>query len=88
MFSKKASESTENSDDQVDLEQLLTDIFIMNGRLLHHERLLCYFPEYLKMNFKVINDLMNVQTILPITHRYYLSIMAVSCYNCDYLLKI
>jgi PA26 p53-induced protein (sestrin) len=31
---------------------------------------------------------MNVSTVLPVTHRYYLAIMAVSCYNCDYLLKI
>ena len=33
----------------MDLEALLTEIFITNGRLLHHERLLCYFPEYLRL---------------------------------------
>ena len=31
---------------------------------------------------------MNMHTVLPVQYRYYLSIMAVSCYNCDYLLKI
>lgn len=31
---------------------------------------------------------MNNLSILPVAYRYYLSIMAVSCYNCDYLLKI
>jgi len=46
------------------------------------------FPEYLQMQFKLINDLMNFSSVLPATHRYYLAIMAVSCYNCDYLLKI
>jgi hypothetical protein len=28
------------------------------------------------------------KTVLLVTHRYYLAIMAVSCYNCDYLLKV
>lgn len=32
--------------------------------------------------------MMNKQDILPITWKYYLSIMAVSCYECEYLLKI
>jgi sestrin len=72
----------------LDLESLLTEIFINNGRLLHHERLLCFFPEYLQLQFKLINELMNMHTVLPVQYRYYLSIMAVSCYNCDYLLKI
>ena len=31
---------------------------------------------------------MNNQSMLPIAHRYYLAIMAVSCYNCEYLIKI
>ena len=71
-----------------DLEQLLVDIFITNGRLLHHERILCLYSEYLQMSFKLNNYLLNNQTVLPVSYRYYLSIMAVSCYNCEYLLKI
>eukprot|EP00347_Sterkiella_histriomuscorum_P015870 403355371 len=77
-----------DNDGEIDLQQLLTDIFITNGRLLHHERVLCHFPSYLSLSFKIRNELMNTQNILPVTHRYYLSIMAVSCYNCEYLLKI
>ena len=70
------------------MQSLLTEIFITNGRLLHHERVLCFFPQYLKMQFQLNNELMNGENVLPITHRYYLSIMAVSCYDCDYLLKV
>lgn len=73
---------------EVDLKELLTKIFLTNGRLMHHERVLCVFPDYLQMHFNLLNDLMNGSNVLPITHRYYLSIMAVSCYNCEYLLKI
>ena len=72
----------------MDLEALLTEIFITNGRLLHHERLLCQFPEYLRQQFRFINDLMNSHTVLTASYRYYLAIMAVSCYNCEYLLRI
>jgi len=35
---------TFENDSEIDLQQLLIDIFITNGRLLHHERLLCFFP--------------------------------------------
>ena len=66
----------------------MVDIFITNGRLLHHERILCLYSEYLQMSFKLNNYLLNNQTVLPVSYRYYLSIMAVSCYNCEYLLKI
>jgi hypothetical protein len=27
-------------------------------------------------------------TVLPPNYRHYLAIMAVSCYNCDYLLRV
>ena len=46
------------------------------------------FPDYVQMSFKLNNYLMNNQTVLPVTYKYYLSIMAVSCYNCEHLLKI
>jgi len=32
--------------------------------------------------------MMNQEDILPITWKYYIAIMAVSCYECEYLLKI
>ena len=31
---------------------------------------------------------MNKEDILPVTWKYYIAIMAVSCYECEYLLKI
>ena len=31
---------------------------------------------------------MNRKDVLPITWKYYIGIMAVSCFECDYLLKI
>lgn len=46
-----------------------------------------FFPKYLELNFSLVNSLMNEQNILPRSHAYYLSIMAVSCYDCKYLLK-
>ena len=51
---------------QVDLEQLLTDIFVTNGRLLHYERVLCHFPEYLQLHFKLVSNLMNAHSVLPV----------------------
>ena len=73
--------------EDVDLENLLIEIFITNGRLLHHERILSFFPKYLEQNFYLMNSLLNEQSVLPRTHAYYLSIMAISCYDCKYLLK-
>ena len=69
------------------MESLLVEIFITNGRLLHHERVLSFFPKYLEINFNLLNNLLNEQSVLPSTHAYYLSIMAISCYECKYLLK-
>lgn len=48
-----------DDDNEIDLQQLLIEIFITNGRLLHHERVLCHIPSYLNLLFKVQNDLMN-----------------------------
>jgi hypothetical protein len=31
---------------------------------------------------------MNREDVLPITWKYYIGIMAVSCYECEYLIKI
>jgi hypothetical protein len=32
--------------------------------------------------------MMNQEDVLPITWKYYIAIMAVSCYECEYLLKL
>jgi hypothetical protein len=74
---------------KVNLKALLDRIFLTNGRLFHHERILCWFPKYLGLFYEAHDLTMNRQDdALPVTWKYYLSIMAVSCYECEYLLKI
>jgi PA26 p53-induced protein (sestrin) len=72
----------------VNLKALLDKIFLTNGRLFHHERILCWFPRYLEQFYDAHDTIMNRQDVLPLTWKYYISIMAVSCYECEYLLKI
>ncbi len=51
MFQKRSSQEIIENKDQaaIELKELLVEIFINNGRLLHHERVLCHFPDYLNM---------------------------------------
>ena len=72
----------------INLQQLLVQVFLTHGRLFHHERILCWFPRYLQYFVESEDLLMNKEDILPITWKYYIAIMAVSCYECEYLLKI
>jgi hypothetical protein len=73
---------------EVNLKSLLDRIFLTNGRLFHHERILCWFPKYLDLFYEAHDRTMNRQDdALPVTWKYYLSIMAVSLYDCEYLLK-
>lgn len=74
----------------VNLKSLMDRIFLTNGRLFHHERLLCcWFPKYLALWFEAHDLIMNrQQDVLPVTWKYYLAIMAVSCYECEYLIRI
>ena len=74
---------------EVNLKSLLDRIFLTNGRLFHHERILCWFPKYLELFYEAHDRTMNRQDdALPVTWKYFLSIMAVSLYDCEYLLKI
>lgn len=72
----------------VNLQCLLDKIFLTSGRLSHHERVLCWFPRYLSYFEQSIEILMHNDEILPITWKYYIAIMAVSCYECDHLIKL
>lgn len=72
----------------VDIEGLLRRVFLTQGRLFHHERMLCWFPRYLQYFEETHDIMMNREDVLPITWKYYLSIMALSCYESEYLLKI
>lgn len=42
-----------------ELENLLVEMFITNGRLLHQDRVLSFFPEYLKLNTLLMHGLLN-----------------------------
>jgi hypothetical protein len=66
----------------------LDKAFLVNGRLFHHERILCWFPKYLKLTLRTNELLMANNDVLSVVWKYYISIMAVSCYDCEYLLKI
>lgn len=97
---RRLSENVEDYDvstqEKVDLNELLQEIFLTNGRLLPYERILCWFPNYLKHFFTSMNQIMNGENCLPTSWRYYLSIMvlhflilkAVSCFKNEYLLKV
>ena len=79
-------------DGDVELKKLLDGIFYEHGRIRPHERILCWFPKYLEFYSstydKVIGNSANDRGVLKLNQKLYLGIMAVSCYNCDYLLKI
>lgn len=78
----------EYSKREVNIQALVDKMFLTNGRLFHHERMLTWFPSYLELFTETITTIMNSDDVLPITWKYYISIMAVSCYDCEYLLKI
>lgn len=55
---------------------LLNDIAnFNNGKITHLERLLCWFPDYLSLNFQTKNTLMINSGPLPIDWRFYIAIM-------------
>jgi hypothetical protein len=72
----------------VPLKALLDQIFYEHGRVRPHERILCWFPKYLEHFQKTYNSLMTENTTLSFVNKIYLGIMAVICYNCEYLLNI
>ena len=80
---------------------LLSTLFTIDARLFKHYRLLQWFPSYMNLfyesqalmmdnneggNDKLNSD--NENSIFPHYVNYYIAIMAVSCYKCEYLLHI
>ena len=78
---------------------MLKSIFLIDGRIYKHYRLLCWYPTYLQFVYRSQlmlmdnNDLGEAEfmdqtenDIYPKHVNYYLAIMAVSCYRCEYLL--
>ena len=66
------------------LPDLVEHVFLSNGRLLHHERILQWFPNYLLFTHQFNALVMDQEQILPLKWRYYLAIMAVECYENEY----
>lgn len=67
---------------------LLNEIFGINfGRIPHLENILLWFPDYLLKFHQTYQMLMFGEGPLPTNWRFFLAIMAASCYNCDYLLN-
>lgn len=75
--------------DKIKIEEyryLLSDLANFNGgKISHLERLLCWFPDYLNRYFQTKNFLMTLPGALPLDWRFFIGIMAVSCYGCEYL---
>ena len=79
--------------EEVSLKSILDDLFFENGRIRPHERILCWFPKYIQYyantSDKVIGKSAEAHSdVMSLDHKLYLAIMAVSCYQCDYLLNI
>ena len=67
---------------------LIYEIFSFNnGKIPHLENILLWFPDYLYQHYKTYQAMMYGDGPLPIPWRFFLAIMAESCYGCDYLLN-
>ena len=76
---------------QIELQSILDGLFFEHGRLRPHERTLCWFPTYLKHFTETSKQIIGTSCttdVLSLDQKLYLAIMAVSCYQCDYLLNI
>ncbi len=71
------------------MKSLLDKIFYRHGRVRPHERILCWFPKYYEFYNKTLDSLIwGNEGSLDLVTKLYLGIMAVSCFNCQYLLNI
>lgn len=67
---------------------LLSDIFSFNdGKIPNLEKVLLWFPDYLIKFQEFYQILMYGDGPLPIALRFFIAIMGVSAYGCDYLLN-
>jgi hypothetical protein len=71
------TEKTKYNIDKKKAEKLLIKISLEKGRLLLHEKIFLWFPEYLDVNYKTISVIMNEKGYLPIPSRYYIAIMVI-----------
>lgn len=68
-----------------EFHNLLFDLFYANQKIPKLEIVLSMFPDVLEQFIAGNNIIMEETTILPIENRYYIAIMAVSTYGCEYL---
>ena len=78
----------------------MRQIFLIDGRIYGHYRLLAWFPTYMLYIYRsqlllmdnndgqAIGEDHSENEIFPRYYNYYLAIMAVSCYQNEYLLYI
>ena len=67
---------------------LIFDIFSFNGgKIPHLENILLWFPDYLMKYHQIYQTMMLGDGPLSIPWRFYIAIMAISCYGCDYFLN-
>eukprot|EP00002_Diphylleia_rotans_P008633 TRINITY_DN1861_c0_g1_i2.p1 TRINITY_DN1861_c0_g1~~TRINITY_DN1861_c0_g1_i2.p1 ORF type:complete len:562 (-),score=129.20 TRINITY_DN1861_c0_g1_i2:380-2065(-) len=71
-----------------ELRQMFTNIYLNTGRLTHFERVFAFHPIYLEKFENFQRLLLDGEGALPITWRYYISIMASSQHNCHYLVHL
>jgi len=72
-----------------ELSDLLKDIFsFYHGRIPRSEQILLWYPNYLKHFFELQKSIMLEDGPLPLDWRYFLAIMSVSCYGCEYLYNL
>ena len=55
--------------------KLLKKISFEKSRLLLHEKLFFWFPDYLELSYKKFNIIMNENGVISIPTRYYIAIM-------------
>lgn len=67
---------------------LLYEIFSFHfGKIPNLENLLLWFPDFLLKYHQTYQLMMLGEGPLPISWRFFIGIMAASCYGCDYLLN-
>ena len=80
---------------------MTTRMFVNDARIYKHYRILAWYPKYLSLFFETQvllmdnnvggNEELSIESensIFPAYINYYIAIMAVSCYKCEYLLYL
>lgn len=75
------TEKSKYNIDKKKAEKLIKKISHEKGRLLLHEKILLWFPDYLDINYKSITVIMNEKGFLSIPCRYYIAIMVLIIIN-------